>query len=110
SMSKRDDNIEQIGKLIREDSSLSIRGLAEITGIDKECVHQILHESFNMRKVCAKMVPKLLTPEQKESRMNICADILNNIDTDPGLLDTVITCDDKIRMCGSGTKQKRRRF
>ncbi|KAJ8937783.1 hypothetical protein NQ318_012263 [Aromia moschata] len=43
------------------------------------------------------MVPKLLTPEQKESRMNLCADILNNIDTDPSLLDTVITCDDKIR-------------
>ncbi|KAJ8944952.1 hypothetical protein NQ318_013100 [Aromia moschata] len=35
------------------------------------------------------MVPKLLTTEQKESRMNICADILNNIDTDPGLLDMV---------------------
>ncbi|KAJ8948336.1 hypothetical protein NQ318_019321 [Aromia moschata] len=28
-------------------------------------------------------------PEQKESRMNIHADILDNIDTDPGLLDTV---------------------
>ncbi|KAJ8947212.1 hypothetical protein NQ318_001497 [Aromia moschata] len=39
------------------------------------------------------MVPKLLIPEQKESRMNICADNLTNIDTDPGLLDTVITCD-----------------
>ncbi|KAJ8945151.1 hypothetical protein NQ318_001616 [Aromia moschata] len=35
------------------------------------------------------MVPKLLTPEQKKSGMNICADILNNIDTDPGLLDMV---------------------
>ncbi|KAJ8957340.1 hypothetical protein NQ318_004819 [Aromia moschata] len=35
------------------------------------------------------MVPKLLTPEQKESRMNICADILNIIDSDKGLLDTV---------------------
>ncbi|KAJ8960281.1 hypothetical protein NQ318_004006 [Aromia moschata] len=58
-----------------------------MTGIDKESVRQILHESFNMRKVCANIVPKLLTPEQKESRMNICADILNNIDTDPGLLD-----------------------
>ncbi|KAJ8948671.1 hypothetical protein NQ318_004459 [Aromia moschata] len=33
------------------------------------------------------MVPKLLTPEQKE--WNICDDILNNIDTDPRLLDTV---------------------
>ncbi|KAJ8963363.1 hypothetical protein NQ318_018836 [Aromia moschata] len=70
---------------------LSTRGLAEITGIEKECVRQILHESFNMRKVCANLVPKLLTSEQKESRMNIYADILNNIDTDLGLLDTVIT-------------------
>ncbi|KAJ8963434.1 hypothetical protein NQ318_018914 [Aromia moschata] len=102
STSKKDGNIEKIGKLIREDRRLSIRGVAEITGIDKECVRQILHESFNMRKVCAKVVPKLLTPVQKESRMNICADIINNIDTDPGLLDTVITCDDKIRKCGSG--------
>ncbi|KAJ8960500.1 hypothetical protein NQ318_013784 [Aromia moschata] len=101
STSKTDESIENIGKLIREDRRLSIRGLAEITGIDKECVRQVLHESFNMRKVCAKIVPKLLTPEEKESRMNICAEILNNIDTDPGLLDTVIPCDDKIRKCGS---------
>ncbi|KAJ8954770.1 hypothetical protein NQ318_014877 [Aromia moschata] len=43
----------------------------------------------------------VLTPEQKESRMNIRTDILNDIDTDPGLLDTVITCDDKIRKCRS---------
>ncbi|KAJ8936342.1 hypothetical protein NQ318_020922 [Aromia moschata] len=90
STSKTDENI---GKLILEDRRLSIRGLAEITEIDKECVREILHESFNMRKVCSKM-PKLLTPEKEESIMNICADMLNNIDTDPGLLDTVITCDE----------------
>ncbi|KAJ8962618.1 hypothetical protein NQ318_001011 [Aromia moschata] len=59
-----------------------------------------LQKLWNMRKVCAKMVPKL--PEQKESRMNICVDILNNIDIDSCLLDTMITCDDKIRKCGSG--------
>ncbi|KAJ8936652.1 hypothetical protein NQ318_020702 [Aromia moschata] len=52
---------------------------------------QILHESFNMRKVYVKMAPKLLTPEQKESRMNICADILNNTDTDPGFVEAVKT-------------------
>ncbi|KAJ8961117.1 hypothetical protein NQ318_008794 [Aromia moschata] len=89
STSNTDENIEKTSKLIREDRRLSIRGLAEITGIDQEYVRQILHKSFNMRKVYAKMMPKLLTPEKKESRMNICADILNNIDTDPGLLDTV---------------------
>ncbi|KAJ8957486.1 hypothetical protein NQ318_020512 [Aromia moschata] len=89
STSKADENIEKIGKLIREDRPLSIRGLAEITGIDKDRVRQILYESFNMRVVCSKMLPKLLIHEQKESRINICADILNNIDTDPGLLNTV---------------------
>ncbi|KAJ8958040.1 hypothetical protein NQ318_002046 [Aromia moschata] len=36
----------------------------EKTGIDKGCVRQILHKSFN--KVCAKMVPKLLTPRNQE--------------------------------------------
>ncbi|KAJ8948148.1 hypothetical protein NQ318_009235 [Aromia moschata] len=98
STSKTDGNIGKRGKLIREDRRLSIQGLAEITEIDKECVRQLLHESFNMRKVCAKMMPKLLTPEQNKSRMNICADTLNNIDTDPSSLDTMITCDDKFKV------------
>ncbi|KAJ8936704.1 hypothetical protein NQ318_002446, partial [Aromia moschata] len=48
-VSKKDDNIEKI------DRRLSTRGLAEITGIDKECVRLILHELFNMRKNCANM-------------------------------------------------------
>ncbi|KAJ8941722.1 hypothetical protein NQ318_023318 [Aromia moschata] len=34
STSKTDENIEKIGKLTREDRRLSIRGLAEIRGID----------------------------------------------------------------------------
>ncbi|KAJ8935777.1 hypothetical protein NQ318_017670 [Aromia moschata] len=38
STSKTDENIETFGKLIREDRRLSIRRLAKITGIDKECV------------------------------------------------------------------------
>ncbi|KAJ8946283.1 hypothetical protein NQ318_023134 [Aromia moschata] len=83
STSKEDENIEEI------DLRLSIRGFAELTAIVKECVRQISHESFNMRKVCAKIVPKLLTQKQKESRMNIFVDILNTIDNHPGLLDTV---------------------
>ena len=39
------------------------------------------------------MVPKLLTPEQKEHQMRICADTPENIENDPNLLKNVITCD-----------------
>ncbi|KAJ8960437.1 hypothetical protein NQ318_013721 [Aromia moschata] len=52
--SKTDENIEKLGKSTREYRRLSIRRLAKITGIDKECVRQILHKSFNMRKNGAK--------------------------------------------------------
>ncbi|KAJ8963126.1 hypothetical protein NQ318_018591 [Aromia moschata] len=78
STSKTDESVEKTGNIIQEDHRLYIRGLAKITGIDNESVRQILHD----------MVSKLFTPKQKESRMNICADILNNTDTEPGLLDT----------------------
>jgi hypothetical protein len=39
-------------------------------------------------------VPRILTPEQKETRMKICADILQNIENDPNSLENVITCDE----------------
>ena len=41
-----------------------------------------------------KMVPRFLTPEQKEIWMNICADILQNIENNPDFLENVITCDE----------------
>jgi len=52
-----------------------------------------LHDDLGMKKVCAKVVPKILTPEQKEYRVNCCADTLENIENDPDFFLNVITCD-----------------
>jgi len=38
------------------------------------------------------MMPKFLTPEQKEILMDICADILQTLKS-PKILENVITCD-----------------
>jgi len=81
-------------KLFDKIIALSIRAFAELINIDKETVRQILHYSFNMKEMCWEMVPRLLTPEQKEIRMNICADILQNTEKDPSILENVITCDE----------------
>jgi len=40
------------------------------------------------------MVTRLLIPERKEIRMNICADILENIENNPNFLENVKTCDE----------------
>jgi len=45
-------------------------------------------------KVCAKVVPKILTSEQKEHRENCCVDTFENIENDPDFFQNVITCDE----------------
>ena len=47
-----------------------------------------------MRKVCAKMVPKLLSDEQKECHKELYLDLLQCTDNEPDLLNSLITCDE----------------
>ncbi|KAL4149713.1 hypothetical protein QTP88_003590 [Uroleucon formosanum] len=84
--SKTNDNISKINEIVRKDRRLSIRMIAEMVNIDKETVRQILHDELNMTKVCAKMVPKNLTLEQKDGRRQICVDILKRMENERDLL------------------------
>ena len=48
-----------------------------------------------MRKGCAKMVPKLLSEDQKQQRVTtVCQDIIERLEDDPDLLGRVITGDE----------------
>jgi len=47
-----------------------------------------------MRKVCAKMVPKVLSDEQKERRKELCLDLLQRIENEPDMLNSIIACDE----------------
>jgi len=59
---------------VRENRRLTVRSIAEQMKIDRETVMKILTEDLDMRKVCAKLVPKELTEEK--SRVTICQDLL----------------------------------
>ena len=65
-ISKTTNNIREIEKIVREDCRLSIRLIAERMSIDKETVWQVLHDNLHMTKVCAQVVSKLSTSDQKE--------------------------------------------
>ena len=60
-----DTNIEKVWQLVRSGHRLTICIIANQLGMDKEMVCTILVDTLGMRKVCAKMVPRLLTEEQK---------------------------------------------
>jgi hypothetical protein len=66
-----------------------------------------LHDDLGLKEVCAKEVPKILPPEQKEHRVNCCADTLVNIENDYDYFQNVITCDETwIFRYDSETKQQ----
>jgi len=47
---------------------MTVKSIAEQMNIDRETVRKILTEDLDMKKVCAKIVPKELTEEQKQRR------------------------------------------
>ena len=90
-ISKTINNIKKIEDIVREDRRLSIRLIAKRMSIDKETVWQVRHDNLHMTKVCAQVVSKLSTRDQKEKHQEIYDDISKQIEENPKFLDSVIT-------------------
>jgi len=90
STAKTQENVE-VARIVRGDRRLSIRAISELTNINKDSVR--FCTTIWAWKRCAKVVPKTLTPEQTEHRVNCCADSWKHWkDTD--FFQNAITCDE----------------
>jgi hypothetical protein len=49
--------------------------MAEELNLDRETVRKILTEDLEMRKVSAKMVPRILSDDQKQRWLDVCSDL-----------------------------------
>jgi len=87
--------IEQVHDTVLDDRQMKVHEIAETIGISKEHVGYILHEELDMKKLCTRWVPRLLTADQKCTRMKIseqCLKLFNKNKTD--LLLRFITMDE----------------
>ena len=73
-----------------EDCRLTLRKIVEEMGISRGSVHCILTEDLCMRRVSAKFIPKLLTEQQKELRVEIGQDMLDWANNDVEYTKTII--------------------
>jgi len=92
--SKMDDNVERVRYLVRLDRRLTLRMISSELNLNQFTIHQILTQDLNMKKVCAKMVPKNLTTEQKANRRDVCLDFLDRLEREPEFFSHVITGDE----------------
>jgi histone-lysine N-methyltransferase SETMAR len=76
---------EQVHNMILDDRWIKVHEIAETIGISRERVGCILHEKLDMKKLCARWVPRLFTADQKRTRMKIseqCLEHFNRNKTD----------------------------
>jgi hypothetical protein len=62
-------------------------------GLSFSLVQSLLTEDLGMKCVSAKFFPKLLTVEQKETRLAVARDLLQCADQDANFMKTIITTD-----------------
>ena len=91
STSRTDENVASLKQKVRSDRRLTVRMIADELGMNSEWVWRIITEDLGMRKTCAKIVLRLLNEGQKERRVQVCQDILDQIKTEPNLLKRVVT-------------------
>ena len=68
--------------------------IADAVNVNQEAVRRILTEELGMRKICAKMVPRNLTQQQQNARVSVSAELLEQVEADPDLMERVITGDE----------------
>jgi len=76
--------IEQVHDMLLDDRRMKVREIAETIGISKERVGS-MHEELDTKKLCARWVPRLLTADQKRTRIKIsgqCLEGFNKNKTD----------------------------
>jgi len=77
--------IEQVHDMVLDDWRMKVHVIAETIGISKGRVGYILHEELDIKKLCARWVPRLLTADQKHTCMKIpeqCLERFNKNKTD----------------------------
>ena len=69
-------NIAAVKIVVEQDARLSVKDIASCTGISEGSVQTILKKRLDLRKVCARWVPHLLTKEQKTQRLKCARELL----------------------------------
>ena len=92
--STTDENVEKVKEMIMNDRRITIREVADDIGLSIGSCHEIFSNVLGMKRVAAKFVPKLLNFEQKQRRIEVAQESLNEVNDDAELLKRIITGDE----------------
>lgn len=95
STSLTEENVKKVEEVVLEDRRVTIRHVAEVTGLSYGSIQRILANELHMRKVSARWVPKMLNDEQKKKRVDMSRANLEKFQADKdNFLSRFVTMDE----------------
>ena len=91
--------IGQIKNFMDQDHRASIETITAQFDVSVGTVYTIIHEELKMRRICTKFVPRVPREEQKERRCHDSREMVELINSDPAVLDALVTCDESWIYC-----------
>ena len=74
--------------------------------ISKTVCHEILPENLGRHRIAAKFVPRLLTDDQKQNRVDVSQELLDRVNGDDNFLKKILLQDMRYRCRGTMSKRK----
>ena len=78
---------------------MSIESISAQFDVSVGTVHTIIREELKMQKICAKFVSRVLREDQKERCCHDSREIVELFNSDPTVLDALVTCDESWIYC-----------
>ena len=89
----------QINNFMDKDRRVFIVTISAQFDVTVGTVHSIIREELKMQKICAKFIPRVLREDQKERRCHDNREMVELINSDPAVLDALLTCDESWIYC-----------
>ena len=101
------DLIGKIKNFMDKVRCVSIETISAQFDVSVGTVHTIIREELKMQKICTKFLPKVLREDQKERCCHDSGEMVELINSDPEVLDALVTCDESWIYCyDSETKRQ----
>lgn len=71
---------ERIQSILADDARSTIRELADRTNSPSTSVFRVIKDDLELVRLCARWIPRLLTPEMKEARVSACEENLERVE------------------------------
>ena len=91
--------IRQIKNFMDKDRHVSIETIRAQFDVSVGTVHTIIRQELKMQKICVKFVPRVLREDQPERRCHDSSEMVQLINSDPAVLDALVTCDESWIYC-----------